>query len=358
MRILGIIASGIFESASQTIIFVGSDTVSAVHAYNFSSNTFGTKYANPADIDTSAQSTNSIQSTGNPPSHVFYNKTSSYPRGYLFNNGFGTRIADPITLGTDMGLDLMRKTKYNDGDNKLYISHWGIRAIGTMSFDKTSNTFTSFTNPTYNIGGDGYSVDVGEITTGVFTTVVGHSQTPFISLIRPNMGTRYTNPTSLPQGEVRSVRFYNNIVFFGMNVSPYAGAYVWSETSGWGARYSNPATLPPATIMNYVDVSPNGLHVAYGYSLSSSNTTTNRFICYNFSSGGGFGTKIADPSPVFLNSVYELRYLVSQNSSVLLLGHNNGISGYLYNGSTGAIGTKIADPVVQIVDGGQALSIK
>lgn len=358
MRILGIIASGIFESASQNIIFVGSDTTSSVHAYNFSSNTFGTKYANPVDIDTSTAGCQSVQSVGNPPSHVFYNRAASYPRGYLFNNGFGTRIADPITLGTDMGLDLMRKTKYNDGDNKLYISHWGIRAVGTMSFDKTSNTFTSFTNPSYSIGGDGYCIDVGEITTGVFTTVVGHTQTPFISLIRPNMGTRYTNPTSLPQGEVRSVKFYNNIVFFGMSISPYVGAYVWSETSGWGARYSSPATLPPATTMVYVDISPNGLHVAYGYGLSSANTTTNRFICYNFSSGGGFGTKIADPSPVSLSNVSELKYFVSQNSSVLLLANNDGISGYLYNSSTGAIGTKIADPAVQIVDGGQALSIK
>jgi hypothetical protein len=79
--------------------------------------------------------------------------------------------------------------------------------------------------------------------------------------------------------------------------SPFITAYPWSG-SGFGTKFADPATLPPATGRG-VAFSPSGNAIAVAHS-------TSPFITAYPWSGSGFGTKFADPAtlpPFQCNSV-------------------------------------------------------
>ena len=62
-------------------------------------------------------------------------------------------------------------------------------------------------------------------------------------------GTKYSNPATLPTGTGQGVAFSSNgsdVAVAISNASPYVLAYPWSG-SGFGTKYSDPATLPTST---------------------------------------------------------------------------------------------------------------
>jgi hypothetical protein len=70
--------------------------------------------------------------------------------------------------------------------------------------------------------------------------------------------------------------------------SPYISAYPWSG-SGFGTKYTDPATLPTG----------NGLGVAFspdGTALAVSHQSSPYVTAYPWSGATGFGTKYANPS--------------------------------------------------------------
>lgn len=61
----------------------------------------------------------------------------------------------------------------------------------------------------------------------------------------PGFGTRYSS-ASLPDSAY-GIAFSSDSasVAIGHALSPYVSAYPWTTGSGLGTKYSNPATLPP-----------------------------------------------------------------------------------------------------------------
>jgi hypothetical protein len=80
-----------------------------------------------------------------------------------------------------------------------------------------------------------------------------------------------------------------------MNSSPFIAAYPWSSTSGYGAKYSNPVSLPSSK-SRAVAFTAAGSNIIVGNDLTP-------YVCaYPFSNGTGFGTKYADVAGTSLNS--------------------------------------------------------
>jgi hypothetical protein len=141
---------------------------------------------------------------------------------------------------------------------------------------------------------------IGNIIAGIFSVgtaplteylSVGHQTSPYISVYpwstSTGYGTRYTNPASLPAGQGYGVAFdpaATNIISVNGN-SPYIAGYPWSS-SGFGTRYANPATaLQQADQGNF---NQNGTAIAVGAAFYP------YIYAYAFSSG--FGSKYADPA--------------------------------------------------------------
>lgn len=283
---------------SNTAISVAMDASPWVSIYPWSASGFGTKYANPATLPTATGITTTWSGSGND---VFYaTQASPFIFAYPFSSGFGTKYANPATLPTGTGFGI----SYNNSANVIGISHATTPFVSTYPWSSGFGTkyanpatlpaaagrglnfspngsyvaipYANSTAPSYfgivypwssgfgtaytqtlgQIGGEGSAAfnptsdaliwagngsvgGTGQILDGFPWSVSGY-------------GTRYSNPASLPSGTVgygQSIGFSKSGKAFaiGVNASPYIEAYPFDKTTGYGTKYSNPATLPTGT---------------------------------------------------------------------------------------------------------------
>ena len=128
---------------------------------------------------------------------------------------------------------------------------------------------------------------------------LAHNGTPFVSVynwLENNFGSKYANPATLPGGTGNGVVFNaagTDIAIAHTN-TPYITVYPWSNSAGFGTKYSNPATLPTA----------NGLSVAFSNNGNNISVTQGDIAMsfdggiptYPFTSGTGFGSKYSNPA--------------------------------------------------------------
>jgi hypothetical protein len=148
-------------------------------------------------------------------------------------------------------------------------------------------------------------------------------------------GTKYADPATLPVGQGRGVAFSpnGNSIAVAHTSTPLINAYPWS--AGFGTKYADPATLQGTNGLATA-FSPSGNHIAlltFGLPYIS---------VYTWSAG--FGTKYADPVPApgNINTFYGRGYSVtfSPSGADLALGAN-GIRVVVYPWNNG-FGTKYA----------------
>jgi WD40 repeat protein len=149
---------------------------------------FGTKKANPTTLPTDAV----ISIDTQEEQVVLALEASPYVSAYPFISSWGTKYADPATLPTGLGLDVSFS-----GTGHVAVAH------------QTSPYVTA-----YPFGGSGF-------------------------------GTKYANPSTAIPGNAGGIDFspdQKNIVVGTGGDSPFMQMYSWS--SGWGTKYSDPAVLP------------------------------------------------------------------------------------------------------------------
>ena len=100
---------------------------------------------------------------------------------------------------------------------------------------------------------------------------VAHSMSPFItaySWSSSGFGAKYTNPGTLPASTGRSVAFSpdGTAMAVGHDTTPFVTAYPWSG-SGFGTKYTNPATLPTDTGFG-IAFNPAGSAIAVAHATS------------------------------------------------------------------------------------------
>lgn len=166
---------------------------------------------------------------------------------------------------------------------------------------------------------------------------VAHYGSPYISAYSwttvSGFGSKFSNPATIPGGNPsREVTFNpaGNVIAVVNDATPFILAYPWT-TSGFGTKYSNPATLPGFA----------------GYGLAF-NTTGDSIAhaspgggtqVYSWNNSTGFGTKYAGSGPSSMSAHFD-----SNGGAILSAGVNSPyVDAYAWSDSTG-FGTKFSNP--------------
>ena len=107
--------------------------------------------------------------------------------------------------------------------------------------------------------------------------------------------------------------------------SPFISAYPWSSSTGFGAKFTDPATLPPDT-GNGVAFTPAGNAVAVAH-----NTSPNVSV-YPWS-GSGFGAKFANPATLPTNNGFGVAFSPAGDAIAVAHQTSPNITAYPWSGS-------------------------
>lgn len=213
-----------------------------------------------------------------------------------------------------------------------YNSGWG-SAVTSPALPSSTNRTMAF-NPT------GAAVTISSAATGNYIRAWAWSNST-------GFGTAYSNPASqTPRSQYGSKFTYSNshVIVTYSTVAPYISAYAWSDSTGFGARTS-PASNPPSFAFtdSALDIAPDDSAVFL-------NTFSSPYYLfgYAFSPSTGFGAAYSYPSVAVSGLVRGLAF--SPNNDAIALAHD--VSPYLtvysWNSSTG-FGTKYSNPSPSIV---------
>ncbi|MGH8500820.1 MAG: hypothetical protein ACRERV_18700, partial [Methylococcales bacterium] len=130
---------------------------------------------------------------------------------------------------------------------------------------------------------------------------LGSELSPFIAaypwIDGSGFGTKYANPSPLPPSRVNDT-LYNpdaNVIFFAVDTTPFVAAYAWSS-SGFGTKYANMATLPNGLTSGIAFNRTPGAtddHIA----AADQNAGVAVFInAWKFRTSTGWGTKFSNPA--------------------------------------------------------------
>ena len=256
--------------------------------------------------------------------------TTPFLTVYPFNDvtGFGTKYSNPATLPPGNGYGV---TFSSDGSTIALANHQ-YPGLNVYPWSPSTGFGTKYTQ-TYNEFAYGVAFNPDK------TAIVVTSQSsPYINAWpwSSGFGTKYSNPATLLTGTGLSVNFNpaGTVLAVGHDTSPFISAYAWS--SGFGSKYSNPATIPIYGVTS-LDFNSTGDAITFGGLLPGA---------YAWSSG--FGTKYTNPSG-FPSGAYGSAFnpagtVVAYSQS---LGGADPIIAYPWNSSTG-YGTKYASPALSI----------
>ena len=303
--------------------------------------------------------------------------SGSEPAIYSWNNGFGSKFANPTIANLSIqaaalkpSKDVMAFASTFGGTNNVVAYQWsGVTGLGARYTQPAAvnGTYSCLFHPTRNelafgdssgntlayaftyAGGFGtrYNSAGGSATTvrdlATTGTVIanGKDGTPFIEAYPWNSGSfgaKYTNPATLPTDSSYSVDFNpagTAIVRGGGSATPRVTAYAWS--SGFGTKYADPTTASTSTCAG-VDFHPSGNFVAANYI-----NDTAKLEVWNWSNG--FGTKVANPAT--LPSWNQITAGLTFNTAGTALAVPNTSFPYVYVyafSTSSGFGTMYADP--------------
>ena len=170
------------------------------------------------------------------------------------------------------------------------------------------------------------------------TIAVSHGVTPFITAYAWNtsgFGTRFTNPATLPINTCFGVAFTAaaNAIAVADNNSPYISVYPWS-ISGFGTRFTNPATLPTSASKG-VAFSPSDNAIAVVNEASP-------FVTAYPWSISGFGTRFTNPATLPTGAGFGVAFSPAGNAIAVAHDASPLITAYPWSGS--GFGTKFTNP--------------
>lgn len=260
-----------------------------IAVWRWSSAGFGTQYGNPGSpLNPSAGGISGFNWTKNVDAMLVTNVSPTVaPQAWAWNNGFGSKYANGSSISTISA----RGTAISS--DSAYFAAGLFGSPGIALYPWASGFGTRFSNPTSlpvgNVGAEG-TISFNPITNDL---AVGTASSPYIfvyPISSSGFGTKYADPSSLPSSAMNGLRYSSDgTAIATVNTgSPYVNAWAWS--GGFGTKYSNPSTLPPADTYA-VDFSSTSDSIITGRKTSSPFVTA-----YTWSGASGFGTKYSDPA--------------------------------------------------------------
>lgn len=208
-----------------------------LHGFPLTGSGFGTKFSDPIGAESSTDV--AINSSENVVCLASNYKLIAYP---FSSSGFGTKYS--FTQETNA----ITKIKFSKNDNFIF-GLYGIY-MNAYSFDYSSGFGTKYTSPS--LSSTSSNLDVSP--DGNFIAV-GIASSPYVKVFpwsdSTHFGTIISNPTTLPDNAVKSVKFSKDgkYLALGLSTSPFINVYEWSP-SGFGAKFDSPSTLPSHTILS------------------------------------------------------------------------------------------------------------
>jgi hypothetical protein len=286
---------GLCWNSTSTVLMVTFTSAPRVYAYPWSSSGFGAVYSNPATALLSTPPERTQPSFSIPGTAIaFPGSTTPFVRAYSWSDstGFGAAYSAPATALPDTGL----ATSFHPSNGALAVAHYGSPFISAYPWSEATGYGTKYSNPASLPSNISRSVDFNPSGTAV---AVGHTRTTGVFGISvylwdntTGFGAKYSNPASFTNIDHNSVKFSPNSDFIVASLggsTQKVGAWDWNDSTGFGTYY-NPAVRPDNT-NQAVSISADGLVVA-----ATAFTTGNRIFAWPFTPGVGFGTVYSAPA--------------------------------------------------------------
>jgi hypothetical protein len=336
VRTLAGVASGAISmdnlrgKSNLVVLALSQNTAPGVAVYPWTSSGYGAKFTNPAAggsaLALSATKGAIAIGSRNPLAHAWPFSAS----------GFGTKYTNPASLAVDTNV---RGMNFNPSGSALAIGRDTTPFI--MAFNWSSSGFGSqFSNPSVLPGGVPYEVKFHPNGNTLFVgTSAASNQASAYQWSSSGFGTRFTSPTVWgTNNRINRISFNPSGSVVGTLAvnAPILGANAWSDTTGWGTRYTNPTTMPGG-IDGGLSWDPDGDAIVVSFYSSP------YLRAYNWSDSTGFGTAISIPTvnPVNSNS-YASSFL--SDGSAIAIGSISTPFVRTYSWSASGFGTQFANP--------------
>lgn len=283
-------------STDKSFLISGDYSSPRVDAWKWSSAGFGTKYSNPATLPTGIGYGVSISESNNAVA-VAHDTTpyiSAYPFDYT--NGFGTKYSNPASLPTGTGYTVKLTNSY------AFVGHGSTPFISTYPFNVSTGLGTKYSDPSTIASYNPRFVEYNYINNVVIYGGIAYAHAYAWS--SSGFGTKYTNPAQSLYPYGGEFNRKGDLLFLADDNtgSPYVYVYPWS--SGFGTKYANPATLPVAGPALY----NSGAMTAIGDAVAMLTATSPYVQGYPFSKTTGFGTKYSNPATAFPTPNYGIAF--------------------------------------------------
>ena len=268
-------------SKKQDVLFAaGYGGAYDVSAYKFSSSGFGTKYTNATVPGTVW----GISCNDADSAVLVAHDTSPYISAFPFNytTGFGTKYSNPATLPSGNG------TAAKLSDNYAFIGTNTTPMVAAYPFNASTGFGTKYSDPATAGPYSTKTIEYNPYKSVVFFGGIGYGYAfPWSS---SGFGTKYAQPAESFYSYGSQFNRLGNYIAVSAYSSPYIYAYQWSN--GWGTKYSDPATLPNGAANGYSSASVAGI----GNAVVMLSTVSPYLQGYPFNISTGFGTKYSNPA--------------------------------------------------------------
>ena len=298
-----------FGVRNQKTSVIGSTSITPfIHAWDINSGELGTEYDDPVTL---ASAGVSLAVDKQKKFVALGLSASPYIKVYNFGvDGFGTLLDDPSTLPAGTTQDCVFADNYGGSLQypiNLILRTTGVPALEAYKIDETGflSKWTTLSSPP---SGNGQCLAIDHNSR---TIAFGTDVTPYIHCYiwapgTSGFGSKYPDPASLPPATVNGVGFYPEYItrpgsiVVAHSTSPYVTGWPFSS-GGFGTKYSNPSVLPTGTCNNVV-FNPAGTVVVIVSNVSP------YIHAYKWTVSSGFGTKYSDPSSAPTSFLYNVKF--------------------------------------------------
>tara|TARA_Y100000004_G_scaffold89215_1_gene100074 strand:+ start:207 stop:1259 length:1053 start_codon:yes stop_codon:yes gene_type:complete len=264
--------------------------------------------------------------------------SSPYINVYPFDNGIGTKIADPSTAvaGSARAVAFSPDKKFiavgHGTSPYVSVYHWSNAGFGA----KVSNPSTLPTNTVQEVR---WSPDGN-----IFACGHGGSNRPmsFYAWSSSGFGTRFTNPSGSGLNTAYAIRWHPDGDYVLVGGSPETGtsakleAYAWDNSTGFGTKYT-PSTAPSDKV-NGIHFHPDGDYVAVAQAGATVFART-----YPWSSSSQFGSNISAPSGKWNDDAEQVQFTAAGNDVAFVGAGTPYVAVWPWTGS--AYGTRYSNPL-------------
>lgn len=331
------------SSADIGAVVWGSISTPRIIAYRWTTTGFGTQYSNPATLPASRGYGVRFSPDGTQVA-VALSTTGLIAYPWSNSTGFGAKYSDPSGNPENPGdLNSGNDLSWSPEGNAIAIAYSTTPYVVAYRWSNSTGFGTQYSDPTslppsfcYGVA---FSPDGNSI-------AVAHDTSPFISAYAwsssTGFGAKYSNPSTLPGGQGQGVAFSpssNAIAWCGGTDGSTSTvyAYAWNSGTGFGAKYSDPGTLPPFVNSRRVAFHPSGNSIAV-----TVYATSGAYV-YAWSAASGFGSKYSDPSSLAGAEGYGVRFSKTGTVIGIALNSTNRYAVYPWSNSTG-FGTRYTSP--------------